>query len=124
MSEAPRLRVLVVDDSAPMRRFISSLIEELPADVHEVSDGSAALAEYESWLPDVVLMDIRMPVMDGIETTRALHDAHPEAVVIMVTDYDSPAFRRDAASAGACDYVLKQELHLLADAVLRAVLPN
>ena len=111
MSIPPQpLSVLIVDDHAEMRQLIRSLLTGLGAEVNECADGSQALAAYREHFPDWVLMDIRMKELNGIDATRQLRAAFPEARVIIVSEMGSPSFRKAAQEAGACAYVLKENL--------------
>lgn len=110
MSKPSTLKLLIVEDSAPVRRLITSMVAGLAAEIHECSDGAEALAAYSSHRPDFVLMDVQMDVMDGITATRRIKAADPGARIIIVTDYDQADLREAAQSAGACGYVVKEDL--------------
>jgi two-component system response regulator DegU len=102
--------VLIVEDSEPMRQMIKTLIADVAADVCERGDGREALAAYRVQRPDWVLMDIAMPGVDGIAATREITTAFPDANILIVTDYDDAELREAARQAGACGYVLKENL--------------
>jgi DNA-binding NarL/FixJ family response regulator len=104
------MNVLIVDNSPRMRRMIRSLLAGLAHEVFECEDGSQALAAYQAHRPDWVLMDIGLNDVDGIVVTGALKAAFPEAKVVIVTDYDDARLRQAAHQAGACAYVLKEDL--------------
>ena len=104
------MKFLIVEDSAPMRRMIKSLIADLATELYECSDGAEARAAYRKHRPDWVLMDIQMGEMDGLEATREIIAAFPEARILIVTNYDDDELRKAARSAGASDYVLKDNL--------------
>jgi DNA-binding NarL/FixJ family response regulator len=93
-----------------MRRTIRSLLAGMDHEVFECEDGSQALAAYQTHRPDWVLMDIGLKEVDGIVATSALKAAYPEAKVVIVTDYDDARLREAAHEAGACAYVLKEDL--------------
>ena len=103
-------RLLIVDDSDEMRRLIADLLKDLTESVVECSDGAEALAAYRAHHPDWVLMDIRMPRLDGIAATRQIIAAFAEARIMIVTDYDDANLRQAAQQAGAREYVLKEDL--------------
>jgi DNA-binding NarL/FixJ family response regulator len=104
------IRVLVADDQALVRAGIRMLIETQPdlEVVAEVADGLAAIAEATTSRPDVVLMDIRMPRLDGIEAARRILELRPNpAKVVMLTTFDLDEYVFDALSAGASGFLLK-----------------
>ena len=103
------IRLLIVDDQRLMREGLHTLLElergfEI---VGEAGDGQAALEAYAELQPDVVLMDIRMPGMDGVEATRRLHARWPEARVIILTTFNDDAYVFEGLRAGALGYLLK-----------------
>lgn len=106
---AERIRVMLVDDQRLMRDGLRILLELEPdlEVVGEAGDGQAALDTYEAVRPDVVLMDIRMPELDGVEATRRLCARWPEARVIILTTFDDDAYVFDGLRAGALGYLLK-----------------
>jgi len=104
------MRILITDDHAEMRQLIKTVIADLAAGMIECENGSEALDIYRESQPDWVIMDIKMPVTDGISATRQIKAAFPTARIIIVTDYDDRRLRRAALSAGACEYIIKDEL--------------
>ncbi len=102
-------RILIVDDQRLMREGLRTLLELEPdfEVAGEAGDGAAALEAYEASTPDIVLMDIRMPGMDGVEATRRLRARHPGARVIILTTFDDEAYVFDGLRAGAQGYLLK-----------------
>ena len=104
------MKVLIVDDNAGVRRLLRRAIFDSASHVWECADGADALAAYNDHQPDVVLMDVRMPRLDGLAALRQIRSRHPGARVVMVTDYDDDDVRNAASEAGACGYVLKQNL--------------
>ena len=104
------MNILVVDDSPRMRRTIRSLLAGLAHEVFECEDGRQVLAAYQAHRPDWVLMDIGLKQVDGIVVTGEPKAAFPEAKVVIVTDYDDVRLRQAARQAGACAYVLKENL--------------
>lgn len=103
------IRVLIVDDQRILREGLRMLLN-LEGDlevVAEAEDGQAALEQYAALQPDVVLMDIRMPRLDGVEATRRLLQRWPAARVIILTTFDDDAYVFDGLRAGALGYLLK-----------------
>ncbi len=107
------MNILIVEDSQAVRRMIRSVVCRPADQCHECSDGSEALAAYAQHRPDCVLMDIEMKTVDGITATEQIRAAFPEAKIVIVTNYDDADLRLAALAAGACAYVLKDELYKL-----------
>lgn len=109
---ARKIRILLVDDSAEVRQTLSALLNELgPFEVIAIAEsGAEALTMNRSLRPDLVLTDIRMPEMDGLELTRLLKaEPHPPRVIAM-TVYENMAYREEAITAGADGYIEKNKL--------------
>ena len=104
------LVILIVEDNTQMRRMLKNLVADLASSVYECRDGKDALVAYQEHHPDFVLMDIAMKEMDGITATRQLKAADPTAQIIIVTNYDEEDMREAAQQAGACGYVLKENM--------------
>jgi CheY-like chemotaxis protein len=104
------MKLLIVEGNATFRRLIGEFVAPLATDVCECPNGADALRAYEAHRPDVVLMDLAMPTVDGLTATASIVTAHPEARVVMVTQYDGPDLREAARKAGASGYVLKDNL--------------
>ncbi len=102
--------LLIVEDNPSMRRLIKSVVKDLAESVHECADGAEALAAYEKFLPEWVLMDIEMPEKDGLTATREIIQAHPKAKILILTKCENPRMRDEARKAGATEYVLKENL--------------
>jgi CheY-like chemotaxis protein len=107
---ATLVKILIVDNDPGIRRLLASMLARLAPEIVECDDGARALAVYEAHRPDVVLMDIAMGAVDGISATAALTTAYPGIRVVVVTNYDDPYLREAATEAGACGYVLKENL--------------
>jgi DNA-binding NarL/FixJ family response regulator len=90
--------------------MIRRVVNDLASDVEECDDGSEVLAAYARSRPDWVLMDIEMRRMDGITATREIVMAFPAAKVVIVSKHDDEQMREAAREAGACGYVLKDNL--------------
>jgi DNA-binding NarL/FixJ family response regulator len=101
--------VLIVDDQALVRAGFRMILEaEVDMEVvGEAADGGQAIVEARNLRPDVVLMDVRMPVMDGIEATRRLLDGDSGARVVMLTTFDMDEYIYEALRAGASGFLLK-----------------
>jgi DNA-binding NarL/FixJ family response regulator len=104
------IRVLIVDDHALFRRGLEMVLEqEDDIDVlGEASDGHEAIDKAQALMPDVVLMDVRMPRRGGIEATQAIKDMVPHVKILMLTISDEEADLYDAIKAGANGYLLKE----------------
>ena len=104
------IRVLVVDDHALFRRGLQMVLAQEPdiEVVGEAGDGTEAVAMAEQMLPDIVLMDVRMPRRGGIDACTAIHETVPSAKIIMLTISDEEADLYDAIKAGAMGYLLKE----------------
>ncbi|MBV8735260.1 MAG: response regulator transcription factor [Solirubrobacterales bacterium] len=104
--------VLVVDDQAAFRRVARAVIDATPGfnPVGEAASGDEALAFAEQLHPDLVLMDVQMPGMNGFEVARQLRRSHPESVVVLISLDDIEGFEPAVASCGASAFVLKQDL--------------
>ncbi|MEU6778333.1 response regulator transcription factor [Nonomuraea angiospora] len=116
------MKVLVVDDQQLMREGLVALLD-LVDDVEVVGDagdGEQALRLVAELRPDVVLMDLRMPVMDGVEATRRIARAHPEVAVVVLTTYDDDRSVDSALLAGACGYLTKDAGRVEIAAALRS----
>ena len=104
------MNLLIVEDNDQMRRMIVRLVRGLAEHTYECSDGVEALPAYTIHRPDWVLMDVKMKEMDGISATKQIKASYPEANIMIVTDYDDPDLREAARSAGAREYVTKENL--------------
>lgn len=104
------IRVLLVDDHKILREGLRSLLERQAGIevVGEASDGQEALQKVEALQPDVVVMDVAMPGMDGLEATKHIKEQFPETRVLVLTQYDEQQFVMPLLRAGASGYVLKR----------------
>ncbi|MBM4461462.1 MAG: response regulator transcription factor [Chloroflexi bacterium] len=109
MTPSSSIRILLVDDQALFRAGLRLLLATQPDFVvaGEAADGEEALREAARLQPDVVLMDLRMPVLDGVAATRRLHEAQPCCRVIALTTFDDDEYVFEALRAGAVGYLLK-----------------
>jgi CheY-like chemotaxis protein len=104
------MNLLIVEDNDEMRRMMVRLVRGLAEHTYECRDGAEALPAYTRHRPEWVLMDVKMKEMDGISATRQIMASYPEAHIMIVTDYDDPDLREAARTAGACEYVTKENL--------------
>ena len=127
MSRAAPARVLVVEDFEPFRRFILSTLASMPdlQVVGEVSDGMDAVRKAAELQPDLILMDIGLPSLNGIEAARQIRKLDPEPKIIFLSQESSPDVVQEAVSLDTCSYVLKtkagSDLFAAVDAVLDGV---
>lgn len=104
------MKVLIADDNAAMRQVSRHILHELSAEVSECGNGAEACALYAAQRPDWVLMDVEMPVINGLAATARIRADFPAARILIVTNYDDASLRAAAAQVGACGYVLKEYL--------------
>ncbi|WP_460335562.1 response regulator [Actinoallomurus acanthiterrae] len=118
------IRIVLADDQESVRRGFRILLATQPdmEVVAEAADGRSALEQVLEHRPDVLLADIRMPVMDGLELTRRLSDEAPEVRIVVVTTFDLDEYVHTALRDGACGFLLKRSgPALLTEAVRAAV---
>ena len=116
----PPIRVLVVDDHPVLRDGVAAILENQTdmAMVGEARDGAEAVQRHAALLPDVTLMDLQMPGMNGVDAIAAIRAAHPGARIIVLTTYAGDAQAVRALKAGAVGYLLKSSLRTeLIDAI-------
>ena len=104
-------RVLLVDDHAMVRQGLRAILDHYPdlLIIGEAADGREAVSIAAKRTPDVIIMDINMPRMDGIQATRRIKEEHPETVIIAVSVNDTPHLRESMHKAGASAFVSKEE---------------
>ncbi|MGW1272100.1 response regulator, partial [Streptomyces sp. NPDC002491] len=119
------MKVLIVDDQTLIRDGLVTICERLPGVqvVATAGDGRQAVDAVEAHAPDVVLMDLRMPRMDGIEATRAITAQHPATRVVVLTTYSDDESISSALAAGALGYLTKdagrEDIHRALQAAAR-----
>jgi len=101
------LKLLVVDDAPHVLKALRDTLEAHGYEVHEVVNGEEAVTRYREVRPDVVLMDILMPKMDGISATRNIIDCDPDAKIIAVTAVGKRGLEKECIEAGASGFVMK-----------------
>jgi YesN/AraC family two-component response regulator len=101
-------KILLVDDEAHIRKFVSLILKQIGQPViREAVNGEDALAAYHEEKPDLVLLDVNMPRMDGMETLRKLKEVDPDCVVIMLTSLANRESVERALELGAANYIRK-----------------
>jgi DNA-binding NarL/FixJ family response regulator len=102
------IRVLLVDDRTEIREALSELLQDQGITIAGLaSDGPQAVDAARDLRPDVVLMDLHLPTMSGLEATRRMRATDPRIPVVLLTAYDDPSMKRDASAAGALAYLVK-----------------
>jgi DNA-binding NarL/FixJ family response regulator len=119
----PRIRILTVDDHPVLRAGIAELISDEPdmVLVAEAENGREAIELFTRHRPDVTLMDLQMPEMDGLEALEIIRGAHPDARIVVLTTYPGDAQVLRALKAGAFGYLLKSTLRKELLSTIRAV---
>ena len=102
-----KIRLLVVDDAPYVLKALRDILEACDYEVYEAIDGEEALTRYAKVRPDVVLMDILMPKMDGIRATRNIIDYDPDAKIIAVTAVGKLGLEKECIKAGASGFIMK-----------------
>ena len=109
---APTIGILLVDDSLVMRRILTEMLKAQPRlhVIGEAADGVAALQLVRQLCPEVVLMDVHMPRMNGIDSTRLIRMISPQTIIIGMSTDPSPAIRTAVLAAGASAFLEKESL--------------
>lgn len=117
------IRILVVDDHAVVRHGLKTLLSNRPdwIIIDEAEDGIEAVDKANSLKPDVIILDVSMPRMDGLEACRRIRKDVPESEVLIVTQHDSAQMMREAMNAGARGYVVKSNVTRDLPAAVEAV---
>jgi DNA-binding NarL/FixJ family response regulator len=123
MKEAAKIRVLVVDDHPIMRIGIAAIIEATPdmTTVAQAGSGEEAVEHFEKYLPDITLMDLRLPGISGVEAIRTVIGRHPNAKFVVLTTYEGDEDIHQALEAGARSYIIKGMPHDALVSALRRV---
>jgi DNA-binding NarL/FixJ family response regulator len=104
------MKVLLVEENSAVRGVIRQLVTSPGTWIQECVDSTDALAAYAASRPDLVIMDIGTKDLDGIAVSKQIKAMDPAARIVLVSDYDDAAMRESARHAGACGYVLKDNL--------------
>lgn len=112
------MKLIIVDNDPVMRQVIRGIVTRPDDEVVECTDGDEVLKAYDAFHADWILMDIQMDRMDGLKATRALKDSFPDARVAILTQYRDIEYREEARSAGAEQYLLKDDLPAVRDALV------
>jgi DNA-binding NarL/FixJ family response regulator len=107
-----RIKVLIADDHRDFRRSVHDFLKGLPnvSVVGEAQNGDDAVKKVKKLIPDVVLMDISMPLMDGLEATQIIKRNWPATKVLISTTFDDPVCRKEALSVKADGFILKESI--------------
>lgn len=101
---------MIVDDSASMRKIIRDICFSFSEKIVECSNGLEAIKTYEIFLPNLVVMDIKIPEMNGLEAMKIILEKHPNAKVIIITQYKEKELEEEAKKFGAYTFLLKENL--------------
>jgi CheY-like chemotaxis protein len=104
------MTLLIVDDNASVRKILRQMMQPLFESIDECEDGSAAVSAYQRRRHDIVIMDIQMPILDGIEATEAIIARHPDARIFLITAHDDPEYKRRAGASGALAFSMKDDI--------------
>lgn len=114
------MKLLIVDDNPLMRQAIKTIVANPEDQTVECSDGMSVVSAFEAFKPDWVLMDVKMKPVNGIQATRDLKAAFPNAHVAIVTNYGDQEFKDEAKAAGAEKYFLKDNLPAIRNQLLNS----
>jgi len=119
------LNILVVDDSLIIRKTLTTKLEEMGYKVvAQAKSGKEAVSLYKEFMPDLVTMDITMPIMNGIEALKTIKKKHSDAKIIMITSHGEENLVMEAISNGARGYILKPINHEKITLVINKVFPE
>jgi DNA-binding NtrC family response regulator len=117
-------KILVVDDEQDIRETLKDILEKEGYGVEMAGSGDEAISMFSSVKPDLVLMDVRMPGMNGVDLLKKLRQMNAEVPVAMITAYEDVALAEEALGLGAYDYIKKPfDLDYLRESVLSKVIP-
>ena len=124
MDSETRIRILIADDQVLFADNLKIMLEMVAPDMEVVGiayNGNQAVSMVDELLPDLVLMDVRMPELDGVNATRIIREAHPAQKIVMLTTFIDDTYVQTALNYGAVGYILKNIKHNELIASLRAV---
>jgi CheY-like chemotaxis protein len=109
LGETNMFKILIVEDSASFRELLRGALEtHFPKMAfEEATDGNQALQKVDSFLPDLIFMDIRLPGENGLELTKKIKKDRPGTIIVILTSYDLPEYREAAFNYGANDFLVK-----------------
>lgn len=111
------MTLLIADDSERIREMLKNIVSGFFSKIFECGNGKDAIELFRQNNPDWTLMDIEMPLMDGITATKKITETNPEAKIIIVTNHDSTVLRKNAEEAGAVKYILKENSDEILDLI-------
>lgn len=114
--------VQIVDDNKKFRETLLRFITPIADDIIECSNGKEAVEAYAEYLPDFVLMDIKMPEMDGITAAKIIVERFPGARIILITDLNEPLFIKEGKRAGALAYFSKENLEEVKEFITNCII--
>ena len=108
-----KFRILIVEDTHPYRQMLKTTLQESfpKIAIDEAADGGEALQKVDTFLPDLIFMDIKLPGVNGLELTRKIKAAHPDITIFILTSYDIPEYREAAFQYGADRFLPKTSLN-------------
>ena len=118
------MKFLIADDNAEMRSLLRRLCATVATELRDVVDGGEAIRAFGEFQPDWTLMDISMPLVDGIIATREIIARHPGARIVVLTEHPGPEYEEAALAAGACAFMSKENLQSLLFLVSKPLNPR